>query len=459
MRFGNSTLPPKNLVEPVGLLLKSMPFPPRKILLALSGGPDSKALLHVCLHLRKTFPLALGVAHVDHRWRKESAAEAALLEQEIEELGLPFHLKVLDPASMKGNLEKSSREARLQFFAELSRELHYEVVLMAHHRDDLAETVLKRVLEGASFHHFYGMQKITQLGDLTVVRPWLEVPKKSILNFLNQAGIAYFHDATNLDGKYLRGRMRSQLFPFFETHFGKSIGESLARLSRESRELSSWMRNRLENLLHQKGLLDRYLDVSSLDSSFEMRFAVREWASKLSLNISYQGIDMLVELLFQEKIDRCLELASGSIEVDRRQLFFVPKGMRQIAPPLLLRPGLCRWGAWEVIVRECSPGFREQRGWKCAWAGMIATAIPAGNFFLGAHSDVIEKEAKMKLSKHWSARKVPAFFRSLVPVIGNSRKGLQREFLSDFVSGDEEARFEVFLQNTFTSNILSGKMG
>jgi len=82
----------------------------RKVLLGLSGGPDSMALLYLLRDVRERLDLDIAVAHVDHRWRKESAEEAALLKTCAEKLQLPFYLHVLDPAGLKGNLEEACRE-------------------------------------------------------------------------------------------------------------------------------------------------------------------------------------------------------------------------------------------------------------------------------------------------------------------------------------------------------------
>ena len=120
------------------------------LLLAFSGGPDSLALLHLLMEFHKIRPLKLAIAHVDHGWREESAEEAAQIALMAANLGLPLHLRKLDPKHLSGNLEAACREERFRFFASLCRDHGYQAVLLAHHADDLAETVLKRALEGAS---------------------------------------------------------------------------------------------------------------------------------------------------------------------------------------------------------------------------------------------------------------------------------------------------------------------
>ena len=135
----------------------------RPVLIGLSGGPDSMALLHLLRECAQKKDLRIGVAHVNHCWRAESSYEAAQLEELVKNLGYSFHLKVLNPSELTGNLEDACRRERLAFFNELTHAYGYQAVILGHHRDDQAETVLKRFLEGASLVNLKGMEEIKRL--------------------------------------------------------------------------------------------------------------------------------------------------------------------------------------------------------------------------------------------------------------------------------------------------------
>ncbi|MCH9703393.1 MAG: tRNA lysidine(34) synthetase TilS, partial [Chlamydiae bacterium] len=120
------------------------------LLLALSGGPDSMALLHLMRELNHPFE----VAHIDHGWREKSAEEAEKLQTLVNE---PFHLKRLEKFSQ--NAEDQARRARLNFFRELCEKRGLEGVLLGHHADDQAETVLKRLFEGARLTKLSGLER------------------------------------------------------------------------------------------------------------------------------------------------------------------------------------------------------------------------------------------------------------------------------------------------------------
>ena len=119
------------------------------LLLALSGGPDSLCLFYALLKYRNESNTPFHVAHVNHNWREKSVLEAQTLEQLASKHQVPFHLKILDPSLLRGNLEAACREERYQFFASLCQFNQFQGVLTGHHQGDQAETIFKRILEGA----------------------------------------------------------------------------------------------------------------------------------------------------------------------------------------------------------------------------------------------------------------------------------------------------------------------
>ena len=149
------------------------------LLLGYSGGPDSKVLLYALLELGVH---SLHVAHIDHGWREESGGEVLLLQHEIEALRLPFHTTRL-VAPVK-NKEALAREERFSFFSTLFHKISAQALLLAHHRDDQVETVLKRILEGAHLPFLTGIESISQRKVMTIWRPLLSCKNRQIISFL-----------------------------------------------------------------------------------------------------------------------------------------------------------------------------------------------------------------------------------------------------------------------------------
>lgn len=220
----------------------------RPILLAYSGGPDSKALLYGLLEAG----IKPHLAHVDHGWREESRAEAELLQKEAESHNLPFHTIRLTHLPDK-NLEDYGREARLQFFRTLFDQIPFQALLLAHHSDDLAETALKRIFEGAHLPFLGGMTPTCELMGMAVWRPLLGVRKKEILHFLETKTLKGFYDKTNDDPKFLRTRLRQTMLPDLTASFGKEIVPNLALLSERAYELKEYLDRKVESIRKMEG--------------------------------------------------------------------------------------------------------------------------------------------------------------------------------------------------------------
>lgn len=219
----------------------------RPLVLGYSGGPDSKALLYA-LH---ALQIPLHVAHIDHGWRAESAQEALSCAQEAAALGYPFHTcRLSSPASTR-NREEAAREARMAFFRSLYQTTPFQALVLAHHRDDLAETVLKRILEGAHLPALGGMRPVTHHADYAIWRPLLSIPKEQIFAYLQSKNLNAMQDASNHDMTFQRNRIRRHLIPEARKALGKEVSSNLSLLSERAYELDAYLFKKLSPFLTQ----------------------------------------------------------------------------------------------------------------------------------------------------------------------------------------------------------------
>ena len=214
-----------------------------RVLVAVSGGADSVALLHVLYDLRAELELELEIAHLQHGIRGEEAREdARFVVRMAANLGLPVHLKEINLRQTKsdagkGNLEALAREERYRFFTSVAREQGISKVATAHTQDDQAETVLMWFLRGAGRKGLGGMSAITHLKvGLTVIRPLLDISKAEILEFLQERRIAYRFDQTNQDTQLLRNWIRLTLIPQLKERFDPHLPVRLAQQSQILRD-------------------------------------------------------------------------------------------------------------------------------------------------------------------------------------------------------------------------------
>jgi tRNA(Ile)-lysidine synthase len=221
-----------------------------RVLVAVSGGPDSVALLHLLYELRGELELHLEVAHLQHGIRgaegQEDARFVAALAAEME---LPFHVKEVNllqikSAARKGNLEALARDERYRFFAAVARERRLGKIATAHTQDDQAETMLMWLLRGSGLKGLGGIAPMHQLdrtnmesaSRLIVIRPLLAVSRAEISEYLNEKRLAFRIDRSNQNPRFLRNWIRLELIPRLKEKMDRNLPSRLAQQAKLIRE-------------------------------------------------------------------------------------------------------------------------------------------------------------------------------------------------------------------------------
>ncbi len=185
-----------------------------RVLVAVSGGPDSMALLHVLSRLRGAIGHELCAHGVDHGLRREARLELDLAETFAHGLGVPFGRTELRVAP-GGNLQARARAARYDALAAAAQARGARIVATAHHADDRAETVLLRLLRGAGPDGLAVLGPVGTWGGglLRLVRPFLRAPREAVLAHLDRHSIPFSRDPSNDNPRFLRTRVRHELLP------------------------------------------------------------------------------------------------------------------------------------------------------------------------------------------------------------------------------------------------------
>jgi len=213
------------------------------IVLAVSGGPDSMALLHLAVAAAPPHGWRLSVAHLDHGLRSGSDDDASLVADAAAALGLKAHVRRTDVAALAAErgegLEEAGRQARYAFFDEVAASIgRGALVLTAHTADDQAETVLLHLARGTGLAGLSGIA--ARRG--RVMRPLLGMRRASLRDALDRAGIEYRIDPSNADPRFRRNRARAGLVPALEElHPGavESLAALAARAADEDRALDA----------------------------------------------------------------------------------------------------------------------------------------------------------------------------------------------------------------------------
>ncbi|MDA0589149.1 MAG: tRNA lysidine(34) synthetase TilS [Planctomycetota bacterium] len=225
-----------------------------RVLVAVSGGCDSVALLRGLHWLQTNLDVQLVVAHLNHGWRgAESDADAVWVEALAGSLEVNCHVERLDAkkeALTTSASEESARRARYEFLTRAAAEHDCRFVAVGHTADDQTETVLHHILRGTGLAGLRGIAPARPLGEnVTLVRPLLGIQREPLENWLSSIGQDWRTDRSNSDTDFTRNRIRNELLPLLEEQFNPQVRRVLATLAQQAGEVSGFVRELAEAAL------------------------------------------------------------------------------------------------------------------------------------------------------------------------------------------------------------------
>jgi tRNA(Ile)-lysidine synthase len=218
-----------------GLAHAGLLRPGVSVVSALSGGPDSVALLDALVKASKKAGVSVVAAHLDHGLRKDSHADAQFCEELCDRMKVRLRSgrKTPAPRDLKdGGLEEAARLVRYAFLRRIAREENASAIVLGHTLDDQAETVLMRLVRGSGALGLSAMK----MWDGEILRPLLDSRRAAVLAHLQAQRLPYRTDPTNTDTAFVRNRVRRELLPLLESRFNPGIAEALGRTAKSLAE-------------------------------------------------------------------------------------------------------------------------------------------------------------------------------------------------------------------------------
>jgi tRNA(Ile)-lysidine synthase len=263
------------------------------VLVGVSGGPDSVALLHLLCELSPALSLRLGIAHLNHGFRGQDADnEADFVSSLADKLDLPLHIKKEDIRSFavkkKISIEEAGRHVRYAFFDEIARKHDYNKIALGHHADDNAESILMFIIKGTGPA---GMAGIAPVREGRIIRPLIRLTRRQIMRYLAAKRLPHVTDSSNLDPEFMRNRIRHHLIPVLQSKYNPGITQTLNRFGEIFRSEEEWLTN-------------------VLDPIFE---SLATHTEKNSVRLSLKGLRGLHEAARRRVIRRAIAAAKGDL--------------------------------------------------------------------------------------------------------------------------------------------------
>ena len=325
------------------------------VVVAVSGGPDSTALLHAMAAMAADMRWSLHVAHLHHGLRPEAAEEASFVAAMSKTLGLEHHEGSADARSLAEreglSLEDAARRLRYEFLNRVAAEVGAAAIATGHTLDDQAETVLIRLIRGSGLEGLAGIPPVRQSETARVIRPMLEVTRDEILAYLESIGAEWREDATNRDPEMLRNRIRMVLLPSLEG-YNPDVRRALARVARLLRDDADALRllaaPAMAETLSGDPACTRvargpFVRLPAALQRRVLREAVRQVSGNL-LGVRFVHIEEARQLLLEGDVGAWLPLPGG-VRVAR-----VSEGAEITAEPAADIPGIYGLSAYRLAV-------------------------------------------------------------------------------------------------------------
>lgn len=264
----------------------------KKIFIALSGGPDSTALLHLLSTINETKKLELKAIHINHNLSKNCFIWQKHCEDMCSKLAINLQTESVKIKSEGGGIEAASRKARNKIFENI---LHDgDQILLAHHSDDVAETVFMRMLRGTGAEGMEGPQIKRMIGKGILIRPLLSASKQEILNYLNENNIKYIKDESNHSNEFDRNYIRNKIFPLLEErwkNFPKRINNAAQIFRNRNNIYSELMYEKYRHIIGKKIRLNEIKELPDSKIADILRYSIKE------CNISSPSSKIIEEII------------------------------------------------------------------------------------------------------------------------------------------------------------------
>lgn len=288
------------------------------VVVGVSGGPDSMALLYILNEFKKKIGFKIVCAHVNHNKRVESEQEKIDLEKYCKENNIIFEYKKIESWG-DDNFHNEARSVRYNFFEDLVESYSAKYLMTAHQGDDLIETILMRIVRGSTLKGYSGFSRIVDKGDYKIVRPLITVTKDEINEFNKKNNIKYAIDSSNNEDHYTRNRYRHIVLPFLKSE-EKNVHKKFLKFSETLLENNNYIDNearKVFNKVFQDGSLfiDKFIQLDSVIQTKIIYSILEKIYGDDLLIIGDAHVDLIFGLINSNKSNSIVHLPNNVIVI------------------------------------------------------------------------------------------------------------------------------------------------
>ncbi len=206
------------------------------MLLGVSGGADSVVMADLFNRLRHDLSLSLHIAHFNHKLRKTSGRDQTCVEALAKRLNIPHIVGCRKPKGRGPFSEDQCRQWRFEFFVKSIKQVQADALVLAHTRNDLAETVLMRIIRGSGMYGLRGILPKRRIMGMDVIRPLITTTRAEVETYAHRQNLKFCTDESNTENRFLRNKIRLQLLPLLARNYNPNIVSTLADLANTTTE-------------------------------------------------------------------------------------------------------------------------------------------------------------------------------------------------------------------------------
>ena len=405
----------------------------KTLAVAYSGGIDSQTALHIIYKLKKEIGFNLIIVHINYNLRgSESKEDESFARNIAKKYNLNIYIKEIKEGSYnKKNIQNEARKDRYEFFEELYKKNIFDYLIIAHNKDDFAETIIYRMIKGAGADIYNCLKKKNNY----ILRPMLDFYRTDIENYSKENNLEYREDSSNKKNKYARNKIRNLIIPLLET-INKKSKDNIIKFSKRIYLENAFLRKKINNI-YRKNLINKNVinieNIKNLNKIFLNRIIIKflSESAKNEIEINEKRILEIIKIIKSKKSNSILRLDNFNLikEYDKLIVEKIEKKENKKIYLKIEKDGIYKFEGKKIsfkTIENKNINYKEKLYIKCDYP-IIVRQRKNADFLISYPNG-----EKKFLRKIFIDSKIPLRKRNSIPIIENSNNEIIAIYLKPY---------------------------